>query len=863
MSVKTRTYRARAMPAPSAHGQRNKRHNVGKHASKHARERHRVGNANDDERARASARARKSMKTNVGIGTKQQRAMRAKEIRDATRRAIADEKRLGRATPRVAAVLGFNVDDDGGGDVSEFLQSVVGAMEGDGDLGKVDDVVKALASDRATPRTATCRRTRNRVSFLLIDTANALAALETLKVCDLLIVVASVTAHEPSGELCRCLPTLKALGIPQTVLALRGLSEVKQAKKQEMKKAMLNIVANELQVPLERIKTLPADSQTEIAEVVRQTVELRTEMPRWRAQRPYVLAHRKDIIPDARDDRFATVVIEGYVRGVPATASQLWHLPGVGDFPVEKIESIAEPLSRRSNINGDEADMGAEEILMTWTRDPTSADEVIRENEPDPLESEQTWPTASELQAAEIAAMKAAQKRPVGMSEYQSAWLTLDENDVDVGVEDGEGVGGDEHMDSIPEEDTFGAEAEMREGGAEIAEDDESDEEWVNAGVDEDDDMDPETRRNFDLAQRDSHKRALMQNAEDEDLQFPDEMDTPDHIFARDRFAKYRGLKSFRSSPWDPKESLPYDYSRVFAFENYRRARKRALEIQDEAAPGGARIGAYVRITIHGVPRVPVTALFEGQARYDPPHPGACPRSQDGKIGSGVGPMWTGWTGGAGPVIVTGLMQFETCLSLMHYSVTKSPSYEHPIKSKEPLWFHVGFRRERAGALYSTDNLGDKHKLERFLRSRVPTVASVYGPITYGPAPVIGFKEVYTPTGIRAELAVTGSVRSANPDRIILKRVILSAVPFRTHKHKAVARHMFHDANDIRWFRPLELWTKYGLRGKILEPVGTHGRMKCIFNSVVHQHDTICVTLYKRIYPKFQPGEHRELAHVD
>jgi pre-rRNA-processing protein TSR1 len=411
-------------------------------------------------------------------------------------------------------------------------------------------------------------------------------------------------------------------------------------------------------------------------------------------------------------------------------------------------------------------------------------------------------------------------------------------------------------MEDAPNEDTFGAEAEMREGGADIAEDDDSDEEWVNAGGDDDDEMDPETRRNLDMAQRDSNKRALLQDAENEDLQFPDEMDTPSHCHARDRFAKYRGLKSFRSSPWDPKESLPYDYARVFAFENFKRAYKRALEIQEEDAPGGAPIGTYVRVTILNVPRVPAMALFQGQGRYEPPHPNMCPRSEDGRIGAGVGPMWTGWVGGAGPTVISGLLQFESCLSLMNYCITKSPHCDVPLKSKAPLWFHVGFRRERAGPLYSTDNLGEKHKLERFLRGRLPTIASVYGPITYGPAPVIGFKECFTQHGVKADLAVTGSVRDANPDRIILKRVILSAVPFRTHKHKAVARHMFFDPNDIRWFKPLELWTKYGLRGKIVEPVGTHGRMKCIFNNVIHQHDTICATLYKRIFPKFAAGEH-------
>ncbi|GLT31364.1 hypothetical protein SLA2020_061060 [Shorea laevis] len=94
-------------------------------------------------------------------------------------------------------------------------------------------------------------------------------------------------------------------------------------------------------------------------------------------------------------------------------------------------------------------------------------------------------------------------------------------------------------------------------------------------------------------------------------------------------------------------------------------------------------------------------------------------------------------------------------------------------------------------------------------------------------------------------VAAVGSLKNIHPDRIILKNIIVTRYPQRVSKLKTSVRYIFHNPEDVRWFKPVEVWTKCGHRGI----------MKFVFNGVLQQHDTVCLSIYKRAYPKWP--EHR------
>lgn len=647
---------------------------------------------------------------------------------------------------------------------------------------------------------------KQRFSFIIppIGPGTELQILDYLKVCDTTLFVTSAAMGEDDiidrwGH--KIFNMISAQGIPTPVVTIMDLESINPKRKQSAKTAVQKFITKLL--PEEKIIQL--DTNTDGLNVLRKIGGQKKNILYNKANRPHMFAEKITYkLNTDKSDETGTLSVSGYLRGIPLDVNGLVHIPGLGDFQMKQIEAHADPYKLDKNEPATSSNITETRIVAKV--DPTKQVSLQKENIPDAMDAEQTWPTEEEIQIAneETKNSKKKIKRiPKGMSEYQACWIpdVEETNDEETDTDDSEK---NEFMSCTSEEDS---EAEMVDAQSEI--EDQCDSVTVSEG--------PVSDEKYDLAMDLQEERETMNKIKEArvDQLFPDEIDTPLDVPARERFQKYRGLESFRTSPWDVKENLPSDFARIYQFKNFERTKRRI--IQETADIDGVMPGWY--ITIHIV-NVPATAWNSyNSSKVDKEN-----------------------------LILYGILPHEHQMSVVNVILKRIPDSEIPLKSKEKLIVQCGYRRFVINPIFSQHTNGDKHKYERFFRPHTTVVATFYAPIQFPPAPVLCFKE--NPNSTLA-LVARGCLLSCNPDRVVLKRVVLSGHPMRINRKSATIRYMLFNKQDVDYFKPIKLRTKCGRLGHIKESLGTHGHMKCIFDGQLKSYDTVFLYLYKRVFPKW------------
>lgn len=635
---------------------------------------------------------------------------------------------------------------------------------------------------------------RQNIRYIPVD-REAISILDACRIADfVLFVVSAVVEVDEIGE--AHLSMTKAQSIPKVLSAVQHMNQVSAKHVASTKKALSAYMEHHFP---DNGKVFDLDVEAEISTCLRFITQSHPKIIIWRDRHSYMPANVVDHTVDENGTNYLHVI--GHIRGSTLSPNSLVHIPNFGDFQIAGIEVIQKAVTDTKKTN---SSMDTEQSMVFPDEDQEL---LISANDVEGLDQEQTWPTEEELRDADSRLKKLSDKKmmvPKGTSSYQAVWIEEDENKK-------EGNDEDEELDMQDNnaEDDISYSSEFENNNLEEVQLDNASE----IRIEREDEIDDEDN----MKQYEEYLE--KKKDEQEDARFPDEVECPPNVLARIRFQKYRGLKSFRSSEWDPYENLPIDYARMFQFQNFRAAKKNVFsEINSDGLP----VGSLVKIILKNVPRV----VYEYYA-------------------STYIPLFS-------------ILRHEHKVSVMNFSITRSASYSSPVKSKDTMLLVSGFRRLIVNPIFSMDTKGSKnntHKFVKFLQPGATCVATVYSPIQFDPAPAMLFSLNETMDGKSIidhnSFIGCGSVLGSDTTRIIAKRIILTGHPFKCHTRSAVIRYMFHNVHDINYFKPVQLVTKHGRVGHIKESLGTRGYMKCIFDKPINQMDTVCMYLYKRVYPKW------------
>lgn len=627
---------------------------------------------------------------------------------------------------------------------------------------------------------------KSNLKFIIPDFNNFVSILDAAKVADYVVFGLSGTSEvdpEYGEQIIRALE-LQGIGHAMGVVTNLSVAQPKEKFQLDLKQSLQSYFKHFFPAE-EKIYNLENSSDALVA--IRTLCQRFPKSITWRDSRGWIVADEVNWEnSNSQDAQEGYLTVEGTVRGIGFNANRLVHIPGHGDFQIERIERI-----QRNDLEAFNADENQE------TLDELAPNELSMEDWEDEEEYNYDDGEAVRYDNGYLPAEKVEKKKlnlPEGTSDYQAKWFLED----DIVEEDDEDL----------EDDEITSEPEL---------------------VDDDEQMDVEDMQSepadlqsemfVELSPEEEERQLQMyREKEEEDYEFPDEVELNPTESGKERLKRFRGLKNLHNSIWDCDEydpKAPSEWRRLLRISNFKATKNKILKdsIKEAQVTTGSRVKLYIK----------------------------APQFITSKISN-----WKEI-----PLIVYGLLEHEHKMAVVNFSIQPWEDYEKPIPSKDTIVVQYGPRRQVIKPLYSaaSNNPNNVHKYERFLHKDSVGIATAIAPANFTNAPAIFFKQS-SESPKKIELLGKGSFLNAEHQRVLAKRAILTGHPLKIHKNVVTIRYMFFNADDIQFFKAVPLFTKSGRSGFIKESLGTHGYFKANFDGKISSQDTVAMSLYKRVWPR-------------
>lgn len=374
---------------------------------------------------------------------------------------------------------------------------------------------------------------KSNIKLILPDTEDMLATLDAIKIAD--FVLFSLSANEEVGKRGETiLRASTAQGISTSIGIIPNiLTYPKKNLQLDVNKSLLSFFQHFF--PTEE-KLYNIEINSEFDNLIRLICQKFPKSVNWRDSRGWLITDNIEV-----DESTDSLIFEGVVRGEGFNSNRLVHLPGYGDFQIDKIEKLNRTDSAEYLPDLPESlqELNEQELDMADYEDINDDGLGVRMEGKTYFNDDDNIPTRKF-------------NLPKGTSDYQAKWLIDDvlENASDIEDED-QPISDDEMEETEPNFDNATSYAPT-EGG---------------------DDM------QVDLSPEEEERQfQLYKESAKEDLEFPDEIELHPHESGKERLHGYRGIKSLGNCNWDFDEydiEAPSIWSRLLRVGNFKATRNK------------------------------------------------------------------------------------------------------------------------------------------------------------------------------------------------------------------------------------------------------------------------------------------------
>lgn len=202
------------------------------------------------------------------------------------------------------------------------------------------------------------------------------------------------------------------------------------------------------------------------------------------------------------------------------------------------------------------------------------------------------------------------------------------------------------------------------------------------------------------------------------------------------------------------------------------------------------------------------------------------------------------------PILVGGLLNHEHTMGLMRVRIKKHRWHRKILKTNDPLFFSVGWRRYQSIPTYSIEDDNDRHRFLKYTPEHMHCVATVYGPLCPPNTGLLAFQTMSNQvSGFR--ISATGVVLELDHKFSVVKKLKLVGAPSKIFKNTAFISGMFNSELEVAKFEGANVRTVSGIRGQIKKACrGENGNFRATFEDKILKSDIVFCRTWVPVEPK-------------